>query len=117
MQRSERLIYLASPYSHPDPWVREERYQAVLFAAAKLMNAGEIVFCPIAHSHAIGKQLGRIVDHDFWLRQDQAILEHASKMVVLTLAGWNLSKGVAAEMRFAEERGIPIQYLAPGHPS
>ena len=32
------MIYLASPYSHPDPFVREERYQEVRLAKAMPTN-------------------------------------------------------------------------------
>ncbi|GIW55540.1 MAG: hypothetical protein KatS3mg082_1944 [Nitrospiraceae bacterium] len=34
------MIYLASPYSHPDPAVREERFHAACRAAAALLLAG-----------------------------------------------------------------------------
>lgn len=113
----EGYIYLASPYSHPDPLVREERYKAVLFVAAKLMAEGHIVFCPIVHTHEIGKRLGRAVDHYFWLKQNRPLLVNASKMVILTLSGWDLSKGIEDETKISKDLGIPIQYLAPEFPS
>ena len=47
------MIYLASPYSHPDAVVREQRFRDVCLAAARLIRAGQIVFSPIAHSHPI----------------------------------------------------------------
>jgi len=34
------MIYLASPYSHPDPAVRAERYRAACRATAALLLAG-----------------------------------------------------------------------------
>ena len=42
-----RIIYLAGPYSHPDPDVREARYQALTDAATKLVMDGHIVFSSI----------------------------------------------------------------------
>ena len=40
------MIYLASPYSHPDPAVREERFREACRAAAKLISLGRIVSRP-----------------------------------------------------------------------
>ena len=45
------MIYLASPYSHPDPSVREQRFQNACRIAAELMRSGRIVYSPVAHSH------------------------------------------------------------------
>lgn len=36
MSKTE-LIYLASPYNHPDPRVREARYRAVMHCVAESM--------------------------------------------------------------------------------
>ncbi len=47
------MIYLASPYSHDDPAVRQERFDAACRAAAELVRQGKTVFRPVAHSHAI----------------------------------------------------------------
>jgi hypothetical protein len=47
------MIYLASPYSHPDPAVREARFREACRAAAKLMRLGQPAFSPIVHGHPI----------------------------------------------------------------
>ena len=47
------MIYLASPYSHPDPAVMEQRFETACRVAGWLMARGEIVFCPIAMSHSV----------------------------------------------------------------
>ncbi len=78
--------------------------------AAVMMLAGEHVFCPIAHSHEIGLQINRPVDHDFWMLQDLPILNHASKMTVLRLDGWQDSRGISDETIFCKRNGIPIDY-------
>jgi hypothetical protein len=64
------MIYLASPYSHPDPAVRQERYEAVCQAAAELISRGHIVFSPVAHSHTIATY-GLPGDWEFWQRTDR----------------------------------------------
>jgi hypothetical protein len=106
------LIYLASPYSAPTEQERKHRFELVCKKAAQLMLDGNQVFCPIAHSHPI-ETLGmdHMEGHDFWLHQDFAILRHCEAMFVYKLPGWTLSRGVAAEIEYAEKLGIPIGYL------
>jgi nucleoside 2-deoxyribosyltransferase len=111
------MIYLASPYSHPDPAVREQRYRAVCRATAALLRAGLVVFSPIAHSHAL-VQYGLPTEWPFWERIDHAYLERCDLLVVLMLDGWKASVGVQAEIAIARELGKPVSYLeAPGSPT
>lgn len=106
------LVYLASPYSCNTAEERHYRFMKVCEEAAKLMKAGYQVFCPIAHSHPIEIHgMTEMEGHDFWLKQDFAILQHCKKMFVYMLPGWTLSKGVAAEVNYASHHNIPIEYL------
>lgn len=109
------LLYLASPFSHQNPIVRHQRYVAVCKAAGRYMRAGEIIFSPIAHSFAIEEHFddGKIEDGTFWLKQDFPILARCTKLVVLTLDGWEQSKGIAAEIEFAATHGIPMEFRTP----
>jgi nucleoside 2-deoxyribosyltransferase len=106
------IIYLASPYSHPDPAVREQRFHAACRAAVALLHAGRVVFSPIAHSHPLA-QHGLPGNWQFWERYDRAFLERCDEVVVLMLDGWEESFGVQAEIRIAQELGKPVRYLAP----
>ena len=45
--------YLALPYSHSDPLVREVRYGTATSVAAYLMKQGAVVFSPIIYGHQI----------------------------------------------------------------
>lgn len=112
---SAGLLYLASPYSHPDPAVKERRFRDACRIAGRLMKAGHQVFAPIPHSHSIEQHFedGQVEGMAFWLEQDFAVLQRCSKLVVLMLDGWEQSKGVAAEIAFAQEHGIPFEFMAP----
>lgn len=55
---SDELIYLASPYNHPDEKVRIERFKEIVKISARLMKRGWIVYSPIVHNHPIAA-LGR----------------------------------------------------------
>lgn len=106
------MIYLASPYSHPDAAVRQRRFQAACRAAAELIRRGHVVFSPIAHSHAIA-QHGLPVDWGFWEEQDRRLLAACDELWVLMLDGWEDSRGVQAEVAIARKLGKPVGYLAP----
>lgn len=106
------MIYLASPYSHHDPAIREARFQSVCRAAAALIRAGHAVFSPIAHSHSIAA-FGLPTDWAYWQAQMRHHLETSAEVVVLTLDGWQQSVGIAAEVAIAGELDKPVRFLAP----
>ena len=106
------LVYLACPYSHDDASVREMRFHAANVAVGELMKVrGEIVFSPISHSHPIAKAVGLPGDWQWWQQWDRAFLSVSSKLYVLMIPGWNTSTGVLAEIKIAQEMGLPIEYL------
>ena len=105
------IIYLACPYTHPDRAIRLERFQAASRAAASLMAQGKHVFSPISHTHPIAEVGELPLGWDFWEGYDKAFLSIASEMIVLKVPGWESSKGVQAEIRIAQEMGLPVSYL------
>jgi len=107
------MIYLAGPYSHDDSRVREERFEALTKKAAELMRAGYVVYSPITHGHAIAERHDLPLEFDWWRDQCFGLMRHARKVVVLTSFGWNVSVGVAAEIKMAESLGIPVEYVSP----
>lgn len=106
------MIYLASPYSHPNSAVRESRFRRVCKAAAGLIAGGCNVFSPIAHSHPIEKY-GELPPDVDWIRMDEEHMERCDSLYILMLDGWKKSIGVAAEIKMAKKFGIPIVYLDP----
>lgn len=111
-QRAGELIYLASPYTHPDQTIREFRYRSACRCAGQMLAEGKVIYSPIVHGHAIGRHWRLPTDWEFWRRPDRAILERCDYLYVLMLDGWRESVGVAAEIGWAEELGKPIVYVA-----
>lgn len=107
------LLYLASPYSHPDASVREARFQAAARAAAWLFQRGHMVFSPIAHAHPIALHGGLALGWQHWGRFDSLMLEKCNVLFVLTLDGWRESAGIAAEIAEAERLRMPVRYMVP----
>jgi hypothetical protein len=107
------LIYLATPYSHPDPDVRVARFNAVNKVAANLMSAGWHIYSPISHTHPIAIAGELPTGWEYWQAYDEAILKECRELRVLMLPGWEQSKGVAGEVAIAQRLGIPTSYLEP----
>lgn len=123
------MIYLASPYTHPDPAVREDRVLMTALHAADLMRSGQAVFAPIVHGHTITRRWAELhpdhvrerdggidlekVEHGFWMNQCMAMLRHADRVIVLKLAGWNESRGITLELDVARQLGIPVYWRQP----
>ena len=106
-----KLCYLASPYSHPDPAVQERRFKDVSRCAAILMECGVFVFSPIAHFTPIAIHGDLPHGWEFYAPFDTAYIRLSSSLLVCCLDGWQESKGVKAECSIATELGIPIGFL------
>lgn len=110
----DELIYLASVYSQGNASANKKtrRFKQVCRKAADLMKQGTNVFCPIAHSHPIEIHgMDEIEGHDFWLKQDFAVLSRCTKLVVYMMPGWKESIGIGREIEFAKQHQIPIEYI------
>src|SRR5262245_46139289 len=105
------MIYLASPYSHPDAAVREQRFRDACRATAALMRMGNVVFSPIVHGHPLVEH-GLPTDWSFWKTHNRAHLGRCTELLVLILDGWEESEGVQAEMRLAQHMAVRLVDLA-----
>lgn len=107
-----KKIYLACPYSHPDPSERERRVAIVNKKAAELMEQGNLVFSPLSHSVPISEYCKvHSTNHDFWIQQDLWILEVCNEMNILCLDGWQQSRGIEIEKTLAVKLNIPIKLI------
>lgn len=98
-------IYLASPYTHPNPEERQVRYRAALDCAAWMMKNRLWVFAPIVHCHEMAMHHGLPGDALYWRAYDDVMLESAASLCVLAVDGWRESEGVGHERRRAAELG------------
>lgn len=105
-------IYLASPYTHTDPMVRELRYLEALACSRTLLLNSVWVFSPIVHCHEMSKLLGMPHDADFWLEYDTTMLRGSVSTAVLMLPGWPQSKGVKGEVDLSIKLGRQIVYIS-----
>ncbi len=96
-------IYLATPYSHKDPAVRQARFEAVTKAAGELIAQGHHVFSPITHSHPIALAHPDMpTHHEYWRKFNESMIDWCDEVRVMP--GWEESIGVTAEILYAWER-------------
>lgn len=105
------MIYLASPYSHPDPAVRRGRARLAAVAASVLteLHAEVFVYSPITHGHAMDEQRQLPESWEFWRPRCRAAVERSSEVACLLLDHWWESVGMATEYRWAQELEIPTR--------
>lgn len=106
------IEYLAIPYSHNNPDVRELRFELANKVAAALMREGRVIFSPISHTHPLVKY-GLPTDWEYWKTQDEHFLNICGRLIVVMAAGWKESDGVQAEIAHVEKRGLRVIYIDP----
>lgn len=100
------LIYLASPYSHEDASVRQERYEIVSRVTALLISRGYVVFSPIAYSHPLNERIDIPVED--WYRFDRSIPAPARPLPLPPLVCGNgkTGGGIAVTLRIGDFKGV-----------
>lgn len=107
------LNYLATPYSK-FPHGIQVAFENACQIAARLLTRGVKVYSPIAHTHPIAIHGGlNPYDHSIWLPFDQAIMECCSGLIVAHMEGWDISYGIAEEIKFFNEFRKDIYDLEP----
>lgn len=107
------MIYLASPYNHEDPAVKQDRFEQICEVAVNIMRGGKAVYCPIAHNHPLALQHNLPGSWDFWKLMDLPILAKANELWVIKLDGWKTSGGIKEEVAFAKACSIPVHFYFP----
>lgn len=102
------MIYLISPYTHPAGHMRAQRFKRAKQACADLMRQGEQVFSPVVYGHYMEDACDLKMSHDYWMRFCLPFLAASSRAYVLTLEGWDLSKGIKEEVLLCDRMGKPV---------
>jgi Domain of unknown function (DUF1937) len=110
-----QLVYLASPLTHDDVTVRQERSIAVARATGWLMtNRRDLFFLsPIAYAHLIAAECTLPFEWHFWAEIDECLLSRCEEFWVLCIPGFKKSTGVGAERKIAERLGLPCRFVIP----
>ena len=108
-----KLYYLASPYSHDNTFIKQFRYEAVIYTGSMLTKMGHTLIEPIAMCHEQSLRHELPGGYAFWKARDRNFISISDGIIVLTLPGWDDSVGVLDEIEWAKELGIEVHYLDP----
>lgn len=104
------MIYLATPYYSPDTIIMNSRFEFCSKYVADRVATGEVIFSPIIYGHTLCQFREMPRDFEFWRDLCFKFLPHCHTIRVLKMEGWELSRGIKAELERAEELGIKIEY-------
>lgn len=108
------LIYVASPYSHPNPKVRDYReFVARRYVTKKLFEEPKIIrISPIVYWHSAAKLFRLESDAAYYWEYNMELLKHCDSVEVLCMENWGNSVGVAElEIPAAMKMGKGIKYI------
>lgn len=107
-------IYLASPYSHPDPAVRQQRFEAVCewVRTARMWYSYETdilktevhFISPIEYTHPFAVAYNMPNTSYWWRKINYCIIDQCAQLWVLKLDGWEQSEGVKDEIKYAKKK-------------
>lgn len=111
------FIYIASPYSHPDPRVRHDRYLQASYYMVQLLSQRHFPYSPIVANHHLAAEFNLKHTAVDWMAYNFAMLSSAKELHVLALEGWSESLGVVAEINFwrAAKQGEPYHLIETRH--
>lgn len=105
-----RLIYIAGPYRSTNPdgksnaWGVQQNVMRAMAQALEVWRRGHAAICP--HSNTMFFQDADGCVDAVWLDGDLEILRRCD--AVLTVDGWQRSKGATAEVELARKWGKPV---------
>jgi len=105
--------YLASPYTHADEQVMQQRFEAAERCLHWLLQKQIWTYSPIVHCHALAKRYGLPKDHLFWKTYDRAMIVPSRGILVLMIDGWKTSSGVTDEIVYAEQINVSVETIEP----
>lgn len=96
------LVYIAGPYSHPDPLLNGRN---AILVAERIYDRSQHELVPVVpHTTMLWQLVAPHEDVDFWYEYDMKILARCDGLLRIPGESW----GADEEVRFALARGIPV---------
>ena len=113
---AKKLVYLATPYTDPDPTVRDKRFRDVSRCAGWLMLKADVyVYSPISMTHQMWLEMsdmpGTGFEWQFWANFDEFMVDKCREFWIFCIEGWEQSVGVTAERKIAKQYGVVTRYV------
>lgn len=99
-----KVIYVAGPFRGASSWAIECNIRQAETLALEVWRLGAAALCP----HTNTRFFQGAAPDEVWLEGDLELL-HRCDAIILT-PDWIKSSGARAEVKFAEDNGIPIMH-------
>ena len=99
------MIYVASPYSHPDMEMMEARFQRVSMYVRDLLADKQWCYSPIVHCHELALTYSLPTDASYWGAYNRHMISKANSLHVLMLKDWEHSHGIKLEIVHSHVHG------------
>ena len=106
-----KLYYLASPFSHANPFVQTVRYEMINYIAARLTEEGYMLIEPIGSCFDKSTKYKMPGGYEYWKHRDRTLIEHSDGIIVAQMEGWSYSVGVGDEIDHAVKLGLSVYLL------
>ena len=107
------MIYLASPYSHPLAQTRQWRFLKAQQFVWVHLQMGRTLISPIVYGHQFAEMYGAEYAAGAWSVFNFDLFSHCDELWILRLPGWEQSEGIAMEIEWAKNMGLPITEKEP----
>ena len=104
------LIYLAAPLGHPDPSIRQERFESVNNYCGYLIRLRLLVFSPLSLGASLDENA---ISNSAWYALGFQMLARCDEIRILALDGWEESVDVSLETRYARQLSISVSVADP----
>jgi hypothetical protein len=111
-----KMVYLASPLSHPFKEIEKMRYEDINKVAANLHELyPQVAFIlPITQSYKLKEYNTNLgTSFEAWKDRDLEFINRSDELWIVTIDGWKESIGVMAELDFALQYQMPIYFIDP----
>jgi hypothetical protein len=108
-------VYLTASYGEGVPPSEEEIDRSFWQASsmvAELMRSGLVVFAPIICLHSM-RHFGVAKTAQWWDGYTATFLRDAEALYVLQNDGWQTSRKVKSDIKYARDNNIPVFHLKP----
>lgn len=110
-----KFYYLASPYTHEDPAVVEQRVELAHQYYSEFTVHGLHIHNATYESHRAARTHKLPTHYQFWLAHNSAFIIPSAGVIVAEIDGHEQSNGVRSEIEEARRLGLPV-YRAYLHP-
>jgi hypothetical protein len=105
------MIFVAQPYFSPDEEIIANRVKIGAAYCGALLKQGFKCMSPVMFGSTILLHSELPIDFSFWDKLSFSYLAKCDVLHVLTINGWDKSRGVKAEMEYAKKNDMPIIYI------